>query len=162
MPNKKRDSPFKYQTRSLKCFPNEKGYVIGSTEGRVGVEYFDPAKHEELKYSFKCHRLNQDGNELIFPVNCIAFHSGYGTFATGGCDGVINIWDGESKKKTAHFPGYPTSISSLDFSPLGDRLVIASSYTFEEGEKDHPADQIFIRTIKEKDVKKKGNINMDT
>ena len=38
-----------------------------------------------------------------------------GTFATGGCDGVVNIWDGENKKRLSQFPAYPTSIASLAF-----------------------------------------------
>lgn len=23
----------------------------------------------------------------------------YGTFATGGCDGIVNVWDGNNKKR---------------------------------------------------------------
>lgn len=34
----------------------------------------------------------------IYPVNAISFHSGYNTFATGGSDGFVNIWDGFNKK----------------------------------------------------------------
>jgi cell cycle arrest protein BUB3 len=38
-----------------------------------------------------------------------------GTFATGGCDGIVNLWDGENKKRLSQLPPYPTSIASLAF-----------------------------------------------
>lgn len=90
----------------------------------------------------------------------------YGTFATGGCDGYVNVWDGNNKKRlyqvnilngslnivtvplvldlhTCNFslsfhmqyPKYPSSIAALSFSRDGKLLAIASSYTYEEGEK---------------------------
>lgn len=36
---------------------------------------------------------------MVYPVHAIAFHPTYGTFATGGGDGVVNIWDGDNKKR---------------------------------------------------------------
>ena len=65
--------------------------------------------------------------ELIKPlcsqVNAISFHREYNTFATGGSDGLVNIWDGSNKKRLCQFHKYPTSISSLSFSPDGAVLV---------------------------------------
>ena len=49
----------------------------------------------------------------------------------------------------------PLSIASLAFNHDGSLLAIASSYTFEEGEKDHPEDAIFIRRISDSEVKPK-------
>ena len=40
---------------------------------------------EAKKYAFKCHRVDN----VVYPVNAITFHPGFGTFATGGCDGVV-------------------------------------------------------------------------
>jgi WD40 repeat protein len=37
------------------------------------------------------------------------------TFATGGGDGVVNIWDGGNKKKLCLLNDYPSPISSLSF-----------------------------------------------
>ena len=55
--------------------PNGQGYVCGSIEGRVAVEYFDPDPQvQENKYAFKCHRKVVDGIDTIYPVNAIAFH----------------------------------------------------------------------------------------
>lgn len=39
------------------------------------------------------------GADIIYPVNAIAFHPRHGTFATGGSDGIVNIWDGANKKR---------------------------------------------------------------
>lgn len=47
----------------------------------------------------QCHRRNEAGTDVVFPVNCITYHPLFGTFATGGGDGVVNIWDGSNKKR---------------------------------------------------------------
>jgi len=146
----------KYQTRCIRCFPDGTGYSLSSIEGRVAMEYFDPNPETQArKYAFKCHRITKNGIDTVYPINTMSFHQRYGTFATGGCDGIVNIWDGQNKKRLAQFHKYPTSISSLSFSEDGTTLAIASSYTFEEGEKDVPSDQIFIRTISDVEVKPK-------
>lgn len=149
--------------------------------------------------------------DVVFPINAIAYHAGYGTFATGGGDGVVNTWDGNNKKRLSQargaplhvwtafdaaaacmsiivmllhafwlhpsqdaleprptcappcclpaapqVAGYPTSISSLAFSPSGATLAIAASYCFESGEAhDQPPDQIFLRHVSDADVKPK-------
>jgi cell cycle arrest protein BUB3 len=82
-----RESSLKFQTRSIRCFPNKQGYVISSIEGRVAVDYFDMNPDvQRKKYAFKCHRNKENGIEIIYPVNAIAFHNVYNTFATGGSD----------------------------------------------------------------------------
>ena len=51
------------------------GYVLSSIEGRVAVEYFDPSPEaQQKKFAFKCHRVKEDGQDTIYPVNAIAFH----------------------------------------------------------------------------------------
>ena len=86
-------------------------------------------------------------------MNCLAFHPTYGTFVTGGCDGVVAVWDADNKKRIKQYPKYPTSIASLDFSLDGSILAIASSYTWEQGQKDSPPDEVFIRPVASCDVK---------
>jgi cell cycle arrest protein BUB3 len=39
------------------------------------------------------------------------YRSEYNTFATGGSDGYVNIWDGYNKKRLCQFHRYPTSIA---------------------------------------------------
>lgn len=75
--------------------------------GRVAVEYLDPSPEiQKKKYAFKCHRVKENGVELIYPVNAIAFHNQHNTFATGGSDGFVNIWDGFNKKRLCQFHRY--------------------------------------------------------
>lgn len=51
------------------------GYAIGSVEGRIGVEYFDPSQEaQDKKYAFKCHRQTIDDVDHVWPVNALAFH----------------------------------------------------------------------------------------
>ena len=82
-----REASLTFQCRTVKYFPDGNGIALGSTEGRVAVEFLEelglPAKMK--KYAFKCHRQG----DTVYPVNCIAFHPIYGTFATGGCDGTV-------------------------------------------------------------------------
>lgn len=155
----RRESSLKYQTRCIRCFPNKQGYVLSSIEGRVAVEYLDPSPEvQKKKYAFKCHRLkdNATGIESIYPVNAISFHSAYNTFATGGSDGFVNIWDGFNKKRLCQFHRYPTSIASLGFSHDGSVLAIASSYMYEQDELENmPEDNIFIRHVTDQETKPK-------
>ncbi|KAK9832385.1 hypothetical protein WJX74_008502 [Apatococcus lobatus] len=151
-----RESSLKHQTRCIRCHPDGTGYTLSSIEGRVAVEYFDPGEAAQAaKYAFKCHRRNEGGKEAIFPINSMAFHPVLGTFATGGCDGVVNMWDGKNQKRLCQLTGYPTSIAAMAFSPDGSRLAIASSYTYEHGEVEHAQDSIFIRNMAESEVRPK-------
>ena len=56
----------------------------------------------------------------------------HGTFATGGGDSVVSIWDPIAKKRLRQLPKYSASISSLAFNASGDRLAIASAVVEEE------------------------------
>lgn len=104
------------------------------------------------KYAFKCHRVN----DTIYPVNSISFHPILGTFATGGADGTVVTWDGANKKKLSTIAKLPTSVACLAFNENGSQIAMASSYTFEEGERDHPRDEIYIRDVLESEIRPKG------
>ncbi len=151
-----RESTLKYQTRVCRYFPNGTGIAVGSIEGRVAIEFLDdlgvPSPNGMKKYAFKCHRVN----DAVYPVNAIAFHGSYGTFATGGCDGTVVTWDGLHKKKLSSLYKFPTSISAMCFNSDESELAIASSYTFEEGERDHPRDEIYIRKIVDSEIMPKS------
>ncbi|KAJ3359965.1 hypothetical protein GGF32_008868 [Allomyces javanicus] len=157
-PMQERVSPLKFPTRTVKCLPSGDGFVLASTEGRVAVEYFDadPAT-QARRFAFKCHRQTVDGIEYIYPVNAVAFHPKYPmTFATGGADGVVNYWDGMHKKRIKALPRQPTSIASLDFASDGNAIALAVSYTYEEGDKDHPPDALVIHPVRDADVRPRG------
>jgi WD40 repeat protein len=49
---------------------------------------------------------------LSWASPCSSF---VGTFATGGGDGTVSVWDGVNKKRLVQYPQYPTSIASLAF-----------------------------------------------
>jgi len=154
----RRESNLKYQTRCIRCFPNKQGYVLSSIEGRVAVEYIDPDQEvQKKKYAFKCHRIKDNGIEHIYPVNAVAFHQAHNTFATGGSDGYVNIWDGFNKKRLCQFHRYDTSISALAFSHDGTSLAIAVSYLHEmEVPPDPlPPDSIYIRNVTDQETKPK-------
>ena len=97
------------------------------------------------------------GIEYIYPVNAISFHRDFNTFATGGSDGLVNIWDGQNKKRLCQFHKYPTSIASLAFSNDGSVLAIASSYMHEHEEPPEgiPEDAIYIRYVSDQETKPK-------
>ncbi|KAI9207832.1 WD40-repeat-containing domain protein [Polychytrium aggregatum] len=157
-PAQVRESSLKYMTRVVRCSPDGKGYAISSIEGRVGLEFFDPSPEVQAKkYAFKCHRKVENGVEYVYPVHALAYHPVYGTFASGGGDHVVNIWDGANRKRLRQYASpYETSIAALSFNSTGTMLAVAASYTFEEGEKDHPPDKIFIRTLLEGEARPKN------
>ena len=157
-PQQKRESSLKYQTRCVQSFPNKTGYVLSSIEGRVAVEVFDPSPEaQKKKYAFKCHRLKENGIENIYPVNAISFHREHNTFATGGSDGFVNIWDGYNKKRLCQFHRFPTSIASLSFSADGTVLAIACSYMYEnDAQKENNfGENIIIRHVSDVETKPK-------
>ncbi|CAO3689105.1 unnamed protein product [Umbelopsis vinacea] len=156
----KRESSLKYMTRAVACLPSKDGYASSSTEGRVAVEYFDPSPEvQSKKYAFKCHRQVHGDTEVVYPVNGLAFNPVYGTFATGGSDGIVNFWDGVNRKRIRQFPRYPDGISSLAFSHDGKKLAIACSYTYDEGEKDHAPDTVYIRHLTESECLPRSALN---
>lgn len=155
-PEQRRESSLKFQTRSVRCFTDGAGYTLGSVEGRVAWEFFDPSEASQArKYAFKCHRRTEGGKDVVFPVNALAFNRRFGTFATGGGDGVVNFWDGANKKRLHQVAGYPTSVAALAFNGASTQLAVAASYTFEQGEKEHPADVIYVRDMAEAEIRPK-------
>lgn len=90
---------------------------------------------------------------------------------------MVNFWDGQSQKRLKQLAKYPTSIAALSFNNDGSVLAVASSYTFEEGEREyvfclcflsccvcyhdhlpvgsHPQDSIFLHKTQEVEVKPK-------
>ncbi|KNC55641.1 mitotic checkpoint protein BUB3 [Thecamonas trahens ATCC 50062] len=160
-PVQKRESSLKHQTRAVAASPSGDGFALSSIEGRVAIEYFDPEPAiQARKFAFKCHRAKPDpvkGTPAIaYPVNALAFHPTHGTLATGGCDACINVWDPAHKRRLASFGPFQTSLAALAFSPSGDALALATSYTFELGERDAPPDAIFVMPVTDAKFKSRG------
>ncbi|KAE8542512.1 hypothetical protein D1P53_001291 [Cryptococcus gattii VGV] len=125
--SQERESALKFMTRSIATMADGKGWASGSLEGRIAVEYIDPAD-QGSKYAFRAHRQNVDGTDCVFPINALAYHPIHNTFASGGSDGFISIWDHNAKKRMKLYPKYPAPISALAFSPDGTKLAIGASY----------------------------------
>ena len=151
-PLQTRESSMKFMTRSIACMPNDAGYASSSIEGRVAVEWFDPSpESQSRKYAFKCHRQTSNGEDIVYPVNALTFHPIHGTFASGGGDGVLALWDGVAKRRLRQYQKYPASVSCLAFSPDGKYIAVGVSPGFEDG-KDDLSDgviKVFIRELAE-------------
>ncbi|MFH4981613.1 hypothetical protein AB6A40_008322, partial [Gnathostoma spinigerum] len=158
-PEQLRESPLKYQTRAVKCFPKGDAFVVSSIEGRVAVEYFDQSPEvQKNKYAFKCHReKDESGAELIYPVNCIAFHPEHNTFVTGGSDALVNIWDPFNRKRICQLHRFPTSIFSVAFNVNGTQLAIASTYMneFKTRPDPEPESSVIVRKITDVETRPK-------
>lgn len=147
--------------------PDGTGFAVSSIEGRVGVEWF-AAEMEKEMYAFKCHRQTSkilipgenDGEpmdvDVVYPVNALAFHPVHGTFATGGGDGVVTLWDAQTKRRVRQYSSLGASVAALDFSADGKFLAIAVSPGFEDGEEkpegvQHPgsAIRVLVRALSE-------------
>ncbi|KAI9216489.1 quinon protein alcohol dehydrogenase-like superfamily [Blastocladiella britannica] len=153
-----RDSPLKYPTRTVACTPDGSGFALASTEGRIQLEAAATAAAAAARrFAFKCHRVTRDGTEFVYPVNAIAFHPRHPmTFASGGADGTVGLWDGIKRKRIRLLlKDQPTSISSLSFSADGDMIAAAVSYTWERGSCPHPPDSIVVRPFTDADVRSK-------
>ncbi|PAV24210.1 WD40 domain containing protein [Pyrrhoderma noxium] len=127
-----RESSLKFLTRSVACMSDGKGYATSSVEGRIAVEYFDTSAQGE-KYAFKSHRQTINGEDHVWPVNALVFHPLYNTFASGGSDGSISIWDHKSRKRFKQYPRYPAPVTSLSFNCDGTKLAAGMSYNWDEG-----------------------------
>ncbi|ESK87306.1 mitotic checkpoint protein [Moniliophthora roreri MCA 2997] len=135
MPAQQRESSLKYMTRSIACMVTGEGYATASVEGRIAVEYFDPSEEaQQKKYAFKCHRLTEDGVDHVWPVNSLAFHPVYNTFASAGSDGTVSVWDHKIKKRLRQYPKYDNPVSSVAFNKDGTKMAVATCYTWDEGE----------------------------
>ena len=158
-PWQRRESSLKFMTRAVACMPDDAGYASSSIEGRVAVEWFDPSdESQDRKYAFKCHRQHVDGVDVVYPVNALAFHPVFGTFASGGGDGVVALWDGIAKRRIRQYPKYPSSVAALDFSSNGKYLLVGISPGFEDEKDDVPEGsvKVMVRELGETEAKGKG------
>jgi cell cycle arrest protein BUB3 len=158
-PWQKRESSMKFMTRAVTCMPSELGYAQSSIEGRISVEWFDPSTESQArKYAFKCHRETVDGIDVVYPVNTLAYHPVHkSTFASGGGDGTVALWDGATKRRIRQYQKFPSSIASLAFSANGKYLAVAFSPGMEDGKDDLEGPVgITIRELSENEAKGKG------
>lgn len=135
-PLQRRESSLKFLTRALACMPSDAGFACSSIEGRVAVDWFDAtAEAQARKYAFKCHRQpapDDAATDVVHPVHALAFHPRYGTFVSGGGDGVVALWDAAAKRRIRQYQRFPTSVAAMSFSGDGKMLAVAVSPGFED------------------------------
>jgi cell cycle arrest protein BUB3 len=147
-PSQIRESSLKFQNRTVVCMPNGQGYATSSIEGRVAVEFLDPGEESQArKFVFKCHRQVEGGVDVVYPVNALAFHPVYGTFASGGGDGVVSLWDGAAKIRLRQYQKLGASIAGLSYNNEGRMLAIGTSAGFEGGQIDGECPPESVRVI---------------
>ncbi|KAF2154091.1 mitotic checkpoint protein BUB3 [Myriangium duriaei CBS 260.36] len=155
-----REPALKYMTRALACHPNDTGFAISSIEGRIGVEFFDPSPEAQAgKYAFRCHRVTTDDEDIVYPVNALAFNPVRTTvFASGGGDGAITFWDGASKRRIRHYAGFASSVAALAWSQDGRTMAVGTSPGFEDGKEeiDTSLIRVYVKSIPEGEVKVKA------
>jgi len=154
-PEFKRRSVIQNQIREVTAFPNGSGYITAHAEGRVSVEYLDAQANVNDKFAFKCHReKDENGVDIVYPVNTITMHPRCKTFATGGADGVVNVWDPVAKKRVTQLAQLPLGVTSINYNSSGKYIAIACSYNYEHEEDpiEVPSDRIYIRQIKPNEV----------
>ncbi|GMM31330.1 RNA export factor [Martiniozyma asiatica (nom. inval.)] len=157
-------SPLKYQTRSIGCYPSGDGYAVGSIEGRCGIQYVDDIKAKQDAFSFKCQRETKPNTKEahIYALNSIVFHPVHGTFATAGSDGSFSFWDKDSRHRLKAFPQLGATIPVTNFNRTGMLFAYALSYDWSKG---HEYNNInYMNTVrlhvcKDEEVKPKRRTN---
>jgi cell cycle arrest protein BUB3 len=133
------------------------GWTSCSIEGRIAVDYYSP-EDQAKKYAYRCHRATVDGQDVVYPINALAYHPmwvlplglvwlqrpladisalpsfSYNSFCSGGSDATVSIWDQVAKKRMKAYPKFPNSISALACSPDGTWLAVGYGYGWDEGE----------------------------
>lgn len=110
------------------------GYALGSVEGRVAIQYVNPANPKD-NFTFKCHRSNgaPNGYQDIYAVNDIAFHPVHGTLATVGSDGSFSFWDKDARTKMKPSELMEQPITRCAFNHNGQIFAYAVSYDWSKG-----------------------------
>ena len=140
-PWQQRESSLKFLTRAVACMPTDAGYATSSIEGRVAVEWFE------------------DTGDVVYPVNALAFHPMHGTFASGGGDGHVALWDATAKRRLRQFQRFPDSVAAVAFSNDGKYLAMGVCPGFETGMEDYSGEgstRLFVRELGESEAKGKG------
>ncbi|CAN6674695.1 mRNA export factor Gle2p [Trichomonascus vanleenenianus] len=155
---KSAQSPLKWQTRVVSCYPTGNGFAVGSIEGRCAIQYVDAEEQKKLGFSFKCHReaVATKNESIIYPVNSINFHPEYGTFSTAGSDGIFNFWDKEAKCRLKGSKSVGGTISTTAFNRNGSIFAYAVSYDWSKGHQfntqNYP-NKIMLHPVQDEEIK---------
>ena len=104
-------------------------FVSSSIEGRIAYDMLSPTEQSK-NYAFRAHRIENPTTKVntVYPVNTLAFHPIHETFASGGGDGSVAIWDPAARKRVKYYPPeFGGSIACVDFSRDGRWMGLAVS-----------------------------------
>jgi len=151
------NSPLKFQSRCISCFPDKTGFALGSIEGRVAITNItDNSK----SFIFKCHRKEKPSR--IYSVNEIVFHPTLGSFATCGSDGTFNFWDKENRERLRSFKECYLPIVTCAYSPSGI-FSYSIGYDWSNGAEGYNQQEmknhIYIYSPPQNEVTPKGQFN---
>ncbi|XP_059655773.1 mitotic checkpoint protein BUB3.3 [Cornus florida] len=143
-----KESHLDIRIRCVRPILNSEGFVVGSVDGKVKLEYLYPSNSSAVGYAFRCYPKSKDGRHHLVAVNDIAFNPFFcGAFVTGDNEGYVTTWDARSKRRLYELPRHPNSVASLSYSREGHLLAVASSYTYQEANEIEEPPQIFIHEI---------------
>ncbi|GER37448.1 heavy metal transport/detoxification superfamily protein [Striga asiatica] len=123
------------------------GFMTGSIDGRVALEYFGDSGSQKCGYAFKCHPKSKDGRHHLVAVNDIAFNPVLCGVITGDNEGHATMWDVQSRRHLMELPRYPNSVASLAYNHDGQLLAVASSFTYQEANERELPPQIFLHQM---------------
>ncbi|PQQ12427.1 protein RAE1 [Prunus yedoensis var. nudiflora] len=134
-------SPLKYQTRCVAAFPDQQGFLVGSIEGRVGVQHLDE-KQNDKNFTFKCRR---EGTR-IYSVNSLNFHP-----------------DQDSQQRLKEMSRCNQPIPCSTFNNDGSIFAYAVCFDWGKGAEKHnlatAKNYIFLHVPQEAEVKRKPRVN---
>lgn len=126
----------RYQTRCVATWPDRMGYLVGSVDGKVSIDYVQEPQ-PGANYSFYCHRDKSAGK--AYSINAIRFHRQSSCFATAGSDGKFAFWDKDRKDRagTRRFERLNGPVCDIDFSADGRTYAYAVGYDWNQGATGH-------------------------
>ncbi|KAJ1293526.1 hypothetical protein BS78_01G075000 [Paspalum vaginatum] len=142
-PVKAKFCPLECHIQCLQASPEWNGYVAGSINGVVALNYLDGVTDGDMGYAFRCHPNSRKGRWSLVPINCIAIHPCNRTFVTGDDGGYAIVWDAQSKKKLLELPSYSGSVASMAYNHSGELLAVAPNY-HQEADQMVEKHQVFI------------------
>ncbi|CAK8991299.1 Poly(A)+ RNA export protein [Durusdinium trenchii] len=142
-------SGLKMQTRSVSCFPDRTGFVLGGIEGRCSVKGLDD---QSKTFTFKCHQTQGS----ISAVNALDFHPAKpSTLASVGGDGSFIFWETTQRKLLRKFDASSMSLTAGKFNSTGSLFAYAVSYDWSKGHEAYHENlprQVVVHSCKEDEV----------
>lgn len=112
-------------------FPDNMCYAIGTTEGRVAIQYVQD-KDQALNFAFRCHRDVQGDKSDVYGVNTMTA-SPTGTFMTAGGDCRMTSWDKNAKQRIKQYEKMLNPITASGFNTQGNIYAYAVGYDWAKG-----------------------------